>query len=274
VSSGGRRVERCALPDPFPDFSWKPEVTQAKGQKSTASEVTRSLGLGRDPQILKSYLKSFYLRKPWKPEVTQIEDLEAGFLSRWVRKRTSVACRWPSDILDLLANLVRASRLWTRFATLEGWHHHSCGYPSVSFSLAISPLKPAPLPPLLSAPSRHQPWRSLHRPSPPVTNHVALPRRARPCCARAGSAPLRSVPGRPAGRFFWRRRCGRTRDPARRRAASCPTANPPWRQPRGRWIVSSVSSHTHATRIGWHLWETDLRCATGLPPGWSCPTTN
>ena len=23
-----------------------------------------------------------------------------------------------------------------------------------------------------------------------------------------------------------------------------------------------------ATRIGWHLWEIDLRCAPGLPPGW------
>ena len=33
-------------------------------------------------------------------------------------------------------------------------------------------------------------------------------------------------------------------------------------------MVSSVNSHTIATRIGWHMWEIDLRFATGLPPGW------
>jgi len=33
-------------------------------------------------------------------------------------------------------------------------------------------------------------------------------------------------------------------------------------------MVSLVNSHTNATRIGWHLWETDLRFAPGLPPGW------
>ena len=45
-----------------------------------------------------------------------------------------------------------------------------------------------------------------------------------------------------------------------------PTA-PPWRQPIGKSMVSSVDSHTNATRIGWHLWEIDLRFATGLLPG-------
>ena len=50
---------------------------------------------------------------------------------------------------------------------------------------------------------------------------------------------------------------------ARRKAAS-----PPWRQPRGKSMVSLVSSHTNATRIGWHLGEIDLRFAPGLPPGW------
>ena len=44
--------------------------------------------------------------------------------------------------------------------------------------------------------------------------------------------------------------------------------NPPWRQPWGKSMVSSVNSHTNAARIGWHLWEIDLRFATGLPPGW------
>ena len=33
-------------------------------------------------------------------------------------------------------------------------------------------------------------------------------------------------------------------------------------------MVSLVNSHTNATRIGWHLWEIDLRFAPGLPPGW------
>jgi len=33
-------------------------------------------------------------------------------------------------------------------------------------------------------------------------------------------------------------------------------------------MVSLVNPHTHATRFGWHLWETDLRFAPGLPPGW------
>jgi len=33
-------------------------------------------------------------------------------------------------------------------------------------------------------------------------------------------------------------------------------------------MVSSVNSHTSATRIGRHLWEIDLRFAPGLPPGW------
>ena len=50
--------------------------------------------------------------------------------------------------------------------------------------------------------------------------------------------------------------------------ASHRLAPPPWGQPRGKWMVSLVNSHTNATRIGWHLWEIDLRFAPGLPPGW------
>ena len=46
--------------------------------------------------------------------------------------------------------------------------------------------------------------------------------------------------------------------------------SPPWRQPKGKLTVSSVNFHTNATRIGWHLWEIDLRFAPGLPPGWLC----
>jgi len=33
-------------------------------------------------------------------------------------------------------------------------------------------------------------------------------------------------------------------------------------------MVPLVNSHTNATRIGWHLWEIDLRFAPGLPAGW------
>ena len=33
-------------------------------------------------------------------------------------------------------------------------------------------------------------------------------------------------------------------------------------------MISLVNYHTDATRIGWHLWEIDLKFAPGLPPGW------
>ena len=49
---------------------------------------------------------------------------------------------------------------------------------------------------------------------------------------------------------------------------SCSEVCPPWRQPRGKLMGSLVNSHTNTTRIGWHLWEIDLRLAPGLPPGW------
>ena len=32
---------------------------------------------------------------------------------------------------------------------------------------------------------------------------------------------------------------------------------PPWRRPRGKWMVSLVNSHTNATSSRWHLWEVD-----------------
>ena len=44
-------------------------------------------------------------------------------------------------------------------------------------------------------------------------------------------------------------------------------STPPWSQPRGKSMASLVNSHTNATRIGWHLWEIDLRFAPGLPSG-------
>ena len=43
---------------------------------------------------------------------------------------------------------------------------------------------------------------------------------------------------------------------------------PPLRQPRGKSMVSLVNFYPNAARIGWHLWEIDLRFAHGLPPGW------
>jgi len=39
-------------------------------------------------------------------------------------------------------------------------------------------------------------------------------------------------------------------------------------------MVSSVNSHTDATRIGWHLWEIDLIFVPGLPPGWGARMTS
>ena len=45
-------------------------------------------------------------------------------------------------------------------------------------------------------------------------------------------------------------------------------ARPPWRQPRGKWMVSLVNSHTNATSKRWHLWEIDLRFALNSTPGW------
>ena len=43
---------------------------------------------------------------------------------------------------------------------------------------------------------------------------------------------------------------------------------PPWRQPRGKWMVSLVNSHTNATSKRWHLWEIDLRIALNSTTGW------
>ena len=42
------------------------------------------------------------------------------------------------------------------------------------------------------------------------------------------------------------------------------SVNPPWRQPRGKFMFSSVNFHINATMIGWHLWEINLRFTPGL----------
>ena len=46
------------------------------------------------------------------------------------------------------------------------------------------------------------------------------------------------------------------------------STDPPWRQPRGKTIVSLVNSHTNATSKRENLLEIDLVFAPGLPPGW------
>ena len=43
---------------------------------------------------------------------------------------------------------------------------------------------------------------------------------------------------------------------------------PPWRQPRGKWMVSLVNSHTNATSKRGHLWEIHWRFALNSTPGW------
>ena len=47
-----------------------------------------------------------------------------------------------------------------------------------------------------------------------------------------------------------------------------PPPNPPWRQPRGKWMISLVNSHTNATSQKWHLWALDLIFALNSTPGW------
>ena len=57
---------------------------------------------------------------------------------------------------------------------------------------------------------------------------------------------------------------------------------PPWRQPRGKWVVSLANFHTNATAKRWCMWEIDLTCPeldsrvfflslewSGCPRGWS-----
>ena len=39
---------------------------------------------------------------------------------------------------------------------------------------------------------------------------------------------------------------------------------PPWRQPKGKWMVSFVNSHTNTTSKGWHLWEIDFKICLQL----------
>ena len=62
-------------------------------------------------------------------------------------------------------------------------------------------------------------------------------------------------------------RCQETDAEEERTTARVSPHLPPWRQPRGKPMVSLVNFHTNATRIGWHLREMDLRFAPGLPPG-------
>ena len=65
---------------------------------------------------------------------------------------------------------------------------------------------------------------------------------------------------------FCRQRGGNC--PRSLRVAYFPLWYPPWRQPRGKDMVSSVNYHLNATSRRQHLWEIDLGFSPGLPPGW------
>ena len=41
----------------------------------------------------------------------------------------------------------------------------------------------------------------------------------------------------------------------------------PWKQPRRKSTLSLVEAHTNATRVGWQLWEIDLRFPLGYLQG-------
>ena len=45
-------------------------------------------------------------------------------------------------------------------------------------------------------------------------------------------------------------------------------AKPPWRQPRGKWMISLVNSNTNINPKRWHLCEIDLRFALNSALGW------
>ena len=45
-------------------------------------------------------------------------------------------------------------------------------------------------------------------------------------------------------------------------------SRPPWRQAKGKWMISLVTSHTNAIFNSQHLWDIDLRFSPGLPPMW------
>jgi len=47
-----------------------------------------------------------------------------------------------------------------------------------------------------------------------------------------------------------------------------PGPSPPWRQRRGKWMVSLVNTYTNANPKRWYLWEIDLRFALDSTPGW------
>ena len=51
------------------------------------------------------------------------------------------------------------------------------------------------------------------------------------------------------------------------RPQPAPWYQPPWRQPRGKEMVSLANSHTNATSKRWHLWEIDSRVALNSTPG-------
>ena len=98
--------------------------------------------------------------------------------------------------------------------------------------------------------------------------HVACPGTREERSLACGSRPgLQTMPPNPPPLRYPRVQCPRA---IQREINPQPSTRltPPWRQPRGKSMVSLVNSHTNATGIGWHLWEIDLRFSPGLPPGW------
>ena len=153
-----------------------------------------------------------------------------------------------------------------------------CGAPSRCFAPASSwslgcCCSPGQPPPRLSCRSRQFASETLGRP-PSVAARAGVGGR------REGGWREGETLGRPRSRGRWSRglrgrwagvsvrsrgRVGLSRQFAAHRD-DLEGQSPPWSQPRGKSMVSLVNS---ATRIGWHLWEVDLRFAHGLPPGWT-----
>ena len=68
----------------------------------------------------------------------------------------------------------------------------------------------------------------------------------------------------------WQAKCSRGASyPAEGALCTNPSSHkePPWRQPRGKWMVSLGDSHTKCSKR-WHLWEIDCRFALNSTPGW------
>ena len=84
--------------------------------------------------------------------------------------------------------------------------------------------------------------------------HIYSPLRTAGRRARAQGHIPHSVPG-------YSRKPPEARSVKHRVGGLFVSRHPPWRQPRGKWKVSLVNSHTNITSKRWHLCEMDLRFA-------------